>query len=606
MKPFLVDIPHINYYSLFYLTAFFIGFIILLWEGRMRKFPLLPWLIVIGAGFIFFVFGCRIFTISGNDWKTILANQPLNHPTGMVMLGGLLFSVPAIFAAKRLVHLGDSVLDAYAFVLPTGMFLQRIGCFLSGCCYGTVTSGWGIQYAYGTSVFNQHFTEGILPPAAGHSLPVHPVQLYESIGCLLAVVILWKLKSKFKSPGSLFYFSGLSYYGVRFITEFFRADSAHAGEVFSWGRLNTIQWVMIALIIGSVIIIAKKEQTPTCVAEKQIPRITFRYVLYLLGLSSIFFFASKWLRPNEILVVYMVLFSTGAYLAVELFKNVTAPKFRLASLCLIFLSLVLMSQTYPELKMTDSTRVSYNTLSIGALLGSQTFSVDPVVATDCDGNSTSIPGRKYDYKYQLGAIGFSRTIQNKDNSSFTFGLNAYGGKVDEQVTGGFTSDRPALNSYGFNPFLQVDYRLFAFGGGVHLGDMTFIPDNPETTGIKRYSAYPQLYMRIGHLKYVFGELNYAKNFPSSFPATVFQTSLGFGFNRNRANSGVIRVGTSTATGIFFSSSIPIGRNFILEPYIGVAESFMAKNIYSADYGGNDGFVGSMNLHYKFNRKQRSN
>ncbi|HMG92519.1 MAG TPA: hypothetical protein VK589_20815, partial [Chryseolinea sp.] len=66
MKPFLVDIPHINYYSLFYLTAFFIGFIILLWEGRMRKFPLLPWLIVIGAGFIFFVFGCRIFTISGN------------------------------------------------------------------------------------------------------------------------------------------------------------------------------------------------------------------------------------------------------------------------------------------------------------------------------------------------------------------------------------------------------------------------------------------------------------------------------------------------------------------------------------------------------------
>ena len=62
------------------------------------------------------------------------------------MLGGLLFSVPAIFVARRLVHLEDSILDAYAFVLPLGMCIQRIGCFLNGCCFGSTTSGWGVQY----------------------------------------------------------------------------------------------------------------------------------------------------------------------------------------------------------------------------------------------------------------------------------------------------------------------------------------------------------------------------------------------------------------------------------------------------------------------------
>ena len=606
MQPLFIDIPSPQrYYSLFYMVAFFVSFIILIAEGRRRRLPQLPWLIVIGTGYIFFVFGCRMVTFSLEDWKTILHNQPLEHATGLVMLGGLLFCVPAILIAKRFCNLNTNVLDAYAFVLPVGMCLQRIGCFLNGCCFGTITgTGWGIQYGQETSAFQHHYMEGLIPQTATTSLSIHPVQLYESLGCLIAVVLLLNVKSKFKSHGSLFYLSGLTYYTIRFTTEFFRAEAANANEVSSWFQLNTIQWIMMVLILGSCLIIFLKEKKPTLILKRPEPSsFSLRYVIYFLIISVIFCFASKWLSLTEILVVYMALFSTGGYILVELFKSVTVPRFRFAFSILILVSFIMMSQTYPEQAASDSTKISYNTISIGGLLGSQNLSVAPISSTDCDGNSTYIPGKEYENKYKIAAIGFSRTIQTAEAKSFTFGLNAYTGVHDEYVTGGLTSDRPELHTYGFNPFIQSDSRLFGFGAGFHMGDMSYIPSDQEVTSIKRYSFYPQVYMRIGHLKYVFGEINLARNFPSSFPGTFFQTSLGFGVNRKNVNSGVFRIGTSSSTGIFLSSTIPIGNNFVMEPYFGFAGSLFIKTLdYS--YDSNNGLVGSLSLHYKFDKKIR--
>src|SRR5688572_23404596 len=249
------------YYAGFYIAAFLASFIILVVEGRRRKIPQLPWLILITTGFISFVLGCRIVTYSVEDWKTILSNQPLEHTSGLVMLGGLALSVPCIIVTKRLLNLKESVLDSYAFVLPVGMFLQRIGCFLHGCCFGTVKSDWGIQYVPGTSAFNDHYTEGILPDGSVCSQLVHPVQLYEAIGCVLSVLFLIKVRGRFVSAGSLFYLSGLTYYVVRFFTEFFRDSDAYAIKIHVWLGINTIQWLMLILILGSLIVIFLKQKS---------------------------------------------------------------------------------------------------------------------------------------------------------------------------------------------------------------------------------------------------------------------------------------------------------------------------------------------------------
>ena len=602
MQTLIIDTSYGHaYYSLFYVAAFLASFIILIVEGRKRKLPTLPWLIVIGTGYVFFILGCRIITFSMDDWSLILNNQQLTHATGIVMLGGLLFSVPAILFIKRIVNLNATGLDAYAFVLPVGMFFQRIGCFLNGCCFGSITtSSLGVQYGQHSSAFLHHYQDGSLPVSAITSHSVHPVQLYESLVCLIAVVLLWKVKNRLTANGSLFYLSGLTYYVTRFVTEFFRDGEAQALEPSYWLHLNTIQWVMLVLIAGSCAIIINKEQNssdaPTSV---ECPAFSPRHIIYFLILSVIYFYASRWLSLIEILVVYIVLFTTGIYILLALFKSITVPRFRFAFSILILTSFIMMSQTYPEQAASDSTKISYNTISIGGLLGSQNLSL---VTEDCDGNKVS--ETEFKNKYRLAALGFSRTVQTGKAKSISFGLNAYTGVHDENVTGFISSDRPELRSYGFNPFVQLDYRTFAFGTGVHVGDMSFIGEAQDATSVKRYSVYPQVYMRFGNLNRVFGELSWAKNFPSSFPGTYLQANMGFGLKPNSLNSGTIRIGTSSSTGLFFSSTIPAGQNFIIEPYVGFLGSILMKIPEVAGYDENMGVVGSLSLHYKFNKKGR--
>ena len=595
MKTILIDLPQSTWYYVgFYTAAFLVSFIILIAEGRRRKIPQFQWLIVIATGFVSFVFGCRIIAYSQEDWNVILSNQPLDHTSGLVMLGGLLVCVPCILIVKRLVRLSESVLDAYAFVLPVGMYLQRIGCLLSGCCFGTRTSALGIQYGPGTSAFYNHLSEGVISEESLHSLAIHPVQLYESFGCLIAIFLLLKIRKGFNSPGSLFYLSGVTYYIVRFFTEFFRDSDAYAIEVPQWIGLNAIQWLMLVMIIGSFIIIFSKERSTKTLVRPESTDFSVSYLVYFFALSIIFFFASKWLRPTEILVVYIVLFTTAGYLLAELFRTITVPGFRIASLSLIFLSLIMMSQTFPEQAVSDSTRISYNSISIGALVGGQDFSA---VTEDCDGNNLSTTD--YKHKYQLMALGFSHTVQTGKARSYTLGLSAYAGKHDEEVTGVYTSDRPELNTYGFTPYVQADFPIFAFGVGGTFGDMSLISTSPEVSSVRRYSVYPQLYLRFGHIERFFAEFSWARNFPGSFPGTVLQANLGFPLKVNTFNSGVFRIGTSSATALFLSPSIPLGKHLVVEPYVGfLGSAYMAL----AGYENNMGFVGAVNLQYKFSRR----
>ena len=512
--------------------------------------------------------------------------------------------IPAILLATRMLDMPKGTLDAYAFVLPAGMFLQRIGCFLSGCCYGTVTtSGWGIQYGHNTAAFRSLHYQNIIPADAIRTISLHPVQLYESLGCLIAVVVIWKIKSKFASSGSLFFLSGLLYFSVRLIAEFFRADQAHALRVSSWAYLNSVQWLMIVLIvIACLVIFLSERREPKIIKPAQAsPRPSLSVFCFIL-VSVVFIFASKWLSIIEIAVVYLVILSIAAEILVMLFHSVTAPEFRTASISLILLCFLIMSQTYPEQAASDSTKITYNTISIGGLLGAEYPTLAAVVTSDCDGNSTVVPETKYKHTFKLAGLGLSRTIQTGISKSVTIGLNGYMGIHNESVTGAYFNER-IIHSYGINPFVQADFKRFAIGTGVHIGDMSVIGSPDRATSITRYRVYPQFYMRFGNLNTVFGELSYANNFPGSFPGNQFQGDVGFGFSHKRPNSGTFRIGTSSSTAIFLTSNIPIGENFVLSPYVGFLGSRLFK--YRAGYDEMDASIGALSVHYKFNKKLRA-
>ena len=86
-----------------------------------------------------------------------------------------------------------------------------------------------VRYPAGSPAFHQHLTAGLLPPNADRSLPVHPVQLYEAAAVLVLWGLLWLVDPRLRRWGESFLLFGLGYCAIRFVCEWFRADSAPLG-----------------------------------------------------------------------------------------------------------------------------------------------------------------------------------------------------------------------------------------------------------------------------------------------------------------------------------------------------------------------------------------
>lgn len=124
------------------------------------------------------------------------------------------------------------MIDMFAFYTGIAYGIIRIGCFLTGCCYGEVTDlPWGV----------------VMQPV--DDLPRHPVQLYASLGVLIGFFIMRKVRQNSPYPGFLM-LSIVGYYGIlRFTTEFFRAEPIY------WMGLSQAQLVAIGMMIFAAVTI---------------------------------------------------------------------------------------------------------------------------------------------------------------------------------------------------------------------------------------------------------------------------------------------------------------------------------------------------------------
>lgn len=118
--------------------------------------------------------------------------------TGFALYGGLALALATSALLARVLRLplwrtADSAVPA----LAAGIVLMRTGCYLNGCCFGTVTSvPWGVRYPTGSPAWaHQVLTGNIgLLDLTGRTKPVHPTQLYEMIAALaLSVLAVWLL-----------------------------------------------------------------------------------------------------------------------------------------------------------------------------------------------------------------------------------------------------------------------------------------------------------------------------------------------------------------------------------------------------------------------------
>lgn len=246
MYPRLFSIPHLPSYGAMLVLAYGAGWWVA--RRRARTVGIPPWqidwlgpLLLLGAGLAARLggrLGSFLSASGGND---------------RVLYGGLLAGVAIAsgYAWVARISLGR-LADAFAFSLPLGIALLRVGCFSGGCCWGDVCvsstrltpvadpawqrqvqtvpglcrADWplAVTFPAGSPAYLQHRSAGLLPPRADRSLPVHPVQLYEMLACLALLGMLIVLDRRTRLWGETFLLGGLGYSLIRLVTDWFRAD----------------------------------------------------------------------------------------------------------------------------------------------------------------------------------------------------------------------------------------------------------------------------------------------------------------------------------------------------------------------------------------------
>jgi len=168
---------------------------------------------------------------SGHPFEIIMVQNG-----GLAFLGGLLLSLLIIFVYARLKKLPLlKILDAITPAGFLGYSITRIGCFLTGCCFGVPTRlPWGVVFPPGSPA-------AVAFPGAA----LHPVEIYASLTTFAIFLILAWIYRYNKFDGQIF-FLGLIFYSIyRFLMEFMRFEP-------KWLSLSIYQWMVIPLFIFGV------------------------------------------------------------------------------------------------------------------------------------------------------------------------------------------------------------------------------------------------------------------------------------------------------------------------------------------------------------------
>jgi phosphatidylglycerol:prolipoprotein diacylglycerol transferase len=139
------------------------------------------------------------------------------------------------------------VTDLAGYGIPLGLFWGRMGCYLNGCCFGKVTTGWlGVVFPRGGAAWRHQIEAHLLAETAHAPLPVHPAQLYLALlnlGVFFVCYFLIRPRKRF--DGQVFWWFVVLYTVVRSAVEVVRDDDR--GVLF--GFLSTSQIISLPFLV---------------------------------------------------------------------------------------------------------------------------------------------------------------------------------------------------------------------------------------------------------------------------------------------------------------------------------------------------------------------
>lgn len=164
---------------------------------------------------------------------SVVDNASASEGSGFVLYGGIIAGAMSCIILCKIKGMNVwKVMDEIASIVPLGQGIGRVGCFVSGCCYGKQTNGLlHIIYRHPGS-------------RAPQGIPLIPVQIYEAVfDVLLFLCLSYGLKKeRTLRLTSVLYL--LLYSTFRFIIEFFRGDAVRG----VWGGLSTSQWISLTFL----------------------------------------------------------------------------------------------------------------------------------------------------------------------------------------------------------------------------------------------------------------------------------------------------------------------------------------------------------------------
>ena len=269
MHPILIDIGvfQIRSYGFMLALSFLVGIYVA--GRRAKRFGVNPQHVLDLSVYIILaaVVGSRLLYVLFHLGEF---NSPLDFfalwKGGATFYGGMLlaFAVAYAYVSRK----GLSFLQISDIMAPSvalGMMFTRVGCFLSGCCYGKPTTlPIGVVFPLDSPA--GYSASGAALELGVAEVALHPTQLYSSAYGLVIFLLLLGLGSKLTKRGATFG-ALLVFYGIaRFVVDMFRFYEENARVLMS---LTFNQVISIVLFAFGIWLIVRPLKTIAKPAEEQ-------------------------------------------------------------------------------------------------------------------------------------------------------------------------------------------------------------------------------------------------------------------------------------------------------------------------------------------------
>jgi len=281
MKPVLFEHPYIDSYPVMLAIGFFFAWLTM--RIRARQIGLAVshvdnlGLIAPLAGLA----GGRFFARFFYAKLTFLESLQVWKGEGFIFFGGVLGATTVVLIYAVIFRLPIlKLLDCIAPSLALGLAFGRIGCFMGGCCWGDLCADpavaariqdhearariqslpfispakfpLAVTFPRESDIYKQHAKWSLISGEEGRSLPVHPVQLYESALAFILTIVLWKAWKRPHRDGDITIMMLLGYAFVRFCMEFLRADNRLNDWGLTFSQMTSL-WIAAFCLICLVV-----------------------------------------------------------------------------------------------------------------------------------------------------------------------------------------------------------------------------------------------------------------------------------------------------------------------------------------------------------------